>query len=101
MARVLKWEVPVDDQEHSIGAGDVTLVAASIDVVTVWTVEPVGLVEGEGRMRRVQVYGTGMQFRNSLRVLGSAISASSGLVWHVVETKRPTGGGYIKEEHRG
>ena len=106
MKRVLKWTVPVDDQWHPIGGGEVALVAVqgrpevtprgmsgTVGVVTVWTVET--FVEGwEKRQlggaptRGARVYGTGHDVPDSPEVptthLGSCQDGP--LVWHLFGT---------------
>lgn len=78
--RVLKWDVPLDDQTHSIGTGPVVLVAAqhSVDVVQVWTVE-----HGEpSPSRPVRGFGTGQPVPPGYRThVGSAIAGP--FVWHI------------------
>lgn len=82
MKHVLKWNVPVDDQDHTIGGGKVVLVEcqASFDVVQVWTEEWRGVDPLE---RRVRVYGTGQPVPLHDEHVGSTVTAKGGLVWHV------------------
>jgi hypothetical protein len=79
---VLKWSVPVDDKDHPIGGGKVVLVAcqSSADVVQVWTEEWVGV---DPLVRRARVYGTGQPVPVHDEHVGSALTASGHLVWHV------------------
>lgn len=109
MQRVLRWEVPVDDQWHDIGAGRVVEVAAREhrkrpgDLVEVWTLEgahPPGTTD-PGK-RSVIVVGTGHPAPINTEYLGTAVVPSfttdspgafpgahvsvascAGLVWHV------------------
>lgn len=109
MQRVLRWDVPVDDQWHEIGAGYVAHVAARThrerhgDLVEVWTVEDVAdtQVSVVVPMRSVTVVGTGHQVPDNTEHIGSAvvpafhvvsgptrgtverIESTAGLVWHV------------------
>jgi hypothetical protein len=86
--RVLKWNVPVDDQWHEIGSGPVVLVAcqSSVDTVQVWTDEP----DSENiKMRSVRVYGTGHEVPLFDEHLGSVITAMGALVWHAFAAVEP------------
>lgn len=86
MKRVLKWNVPVDDHDHPIGGGPVVHVGCQtgvVDVVQVWTEEPVPGVRGQ---RRVRVYGTGQPIPEGDVHIGSVIAPVTPpktLVWHV------------------
>lgn len=86
MKRVLKWSVPVDDQDHPIGGGKVLHVgcqAGVVDVVSVWTEEPAVGVHGQ---RRARVYATGQPVPDGDVHIGSVIAPVSPprtLVWHV------------------
>ena len=84
MKRVLKWNVPVDDREHPIGAGPVMHVAcqSTIDVVQVWTLE-------DDHVREVvaaRVFATGQPLPEGV---GADHHLGSVLIWHVF---RVTGG---------
>jgi hypothetical protein len=86
MARILKWDVPVDDQEHEIGAGPVCHVTSQygrIDLVQVWTFET-EFESTKDKRRLVRVVGTGHEIAPNSNVLGSAVP-TAGLVWHVIE----------------
>jgi len=110
MHRVLRWDVPVDDGWHEIGAGAVVHVAARAhrerpgDLVEVWTLESspgAGLDPSELRKRSVSVFGTGHLLPRDAQHIGSAVVPSfrvvsgptrgdveriesiAGLVWHV------------------
>lgn len=88
--RVLRWEVPVDDDWHSIGGGQVLHVACKpdrADVVHVWTLEPVDPAAEEPH-RIVSAFGTGHHIdRNAVGDhLGTALALP--LVWHVFEARR-------------
>lgn len=109
MHRVLRWEVPVDDAWHKIGAGDVVHVAAREykrkpgDLVEVWTLEEgpdAGPWAGHAT-RSVTIVGTGHPLPEDVYHIGTAvvpafhilsgptrgsvdhIEAAAGLVWHV------------------
>lgn len=80
--RVLKWNVPVDDQPHEIGSGRVLHVACQYgpESVQVWTLE-----YGEPTTRLAQVFGTGQPLPGTVDAhLGSTVTARA-LVWHVFE----------------
>lgn len=91
--RVLKWVVPVDDQDHPIGSGPVVLTAVQrlgnaetpAGFVTVWTEEtgtpPAPL------LRSARVYGTGQPVPEHDEHIGSCIDGP--LVWHVYASTRP------------
>ncbi len=89
MNRVLKWQVPVDDQEHQVGGGRVALVAIEgpIDYVTLWTIEP----DSARTQRLVRVFGTGQPLDTGWNHLGSARTRTTPrLVWHLFEQGRRT-----------
>lgn len=82
--RVLKWEVPVDEEFHLVGSGQVVHVACQADpgTVAVWTCES----EEEGRLRvsrAVRAYPTGRPVPPLLEHLGTALAADGALVWHL------------------
>jgi hypothetical protein len=83
VTEVLKWRVPLDDRPHTIGAGQVVLVAqqpdGSNDEVQVWTLE----IRQPGPTREVQVFGTGHKVPDRLVPVGSCLSADGLFVWHV------------------
>lgn len=108
MQRVLRWEVPVDDGWHEIGAGRVVEVAARAhhqrpgDLVEVWTLEDFpGTSTADLCRRSVTVIGTGHPAPLDTEYLGTAVvpslrlaspaalgtdgrvESSAGLVWHV------------------
>jgi hypothetical protein len=85
---VLKWDVPVDDQPHEVGGGEVVSVACQHpdhrpDVVTIWTIETRPALTDP--KRTVQVYGTGHPLPFFAIPLGTAIVMSGNLVWHLME----------------
>lgn len=80
--RVVKWAVPVDDQNHPIGTGPVLHVGCqdgARSTVTVWTEEPV--VDVPGRYRWVRVFGTIQPIPEGFVHIGSAVAGP--FVWHV------------------
>lgn len=108
MQRVLRWDVPVDDQWHEIGAGYVAHVAAREsrerygDTVEVWTVEDTDTRAADLPMRSVTIVGTGHVAPDHTEHIGTAvvptfdlvtperngsglvqIHSRAGLVWHV------------------
>lgn len=87
--RVLRWEVPVDDAEHDIGAGPVLLVAMRPQVpgrptprVEVWTEEnpPPSLIVPK---RSVIAVETGHAMPATGQHIGSAIDPETRLVRHL------------------
>lgn len=94
--RVLRWEVPVDDEWHMIGAGRVLRVEDrptprgfphNGDRVEVWTEEecpddfPATEVEAT---RPVRVFGTAQPLPDdAVHHVGSCLSSYGTLVWHV------------------
>ena len=83
-ARVLKWDVPVDDQPHRIGGGDVIHVDSQrgrSDEIQVWTFEN----DQPVRARVVRVFGTGHTVPLDAKPLGSVVVGGGHLVWHVFE----------------
>jgi hypothetical protein len=114
MHRVLRWDVPVDDDWHDIGAGPVVHVAARAhrecpgDLVEVWTLEDLADTYAETvPQRSVRVFGTGHALPHDALHIGSAVVPSfrvvsgptrgtveriesiAGLVWHVVAKHDP------------
>lgn len=116
MQRVLRWDVPIDDAWHKIGAGDVVHVATRThrerpgDLVEIWTLEdtaPDGIQFDDLRKRAVTAVGTGHPVPDNTRHIGSAvvptfslvpsmlrggkdsIESRIGLVWHVFERYDP------------
>ena len=109
MQRVLRWEVPVDDDWHEIGAGRVVEVAARAhrqvpgDLVEVWTLERTEHFGTDSILKRsVTVVGTGHPGPSRTEYLGTAVVPTlqlaeppdlpktngevvsrAGLVWHV------------------
>lgn len=83
--RILKWTIPVDGQEHSIGSGPVVHVACQHDASTVevWTDER-HIVDAA----TARVYATGQTLPERDEVLGSALVLDGALVWHVLR-RRP------------
>ena len=82
--RVLKWPVPVDDQDHPIGWGPVALVdSTNPRLVHVWTIEE---SESVNPWRAARVYGTGQPVVGADEHLGSV--NINGLEWHVFAALR-------------
>jgi hypothetical protein len=74
---VLKWDVPVDNNYHPIGAGPVVHVACqgSPYIVQVWT------EDSASGHRAARVYGTGQPVPDDDVHLGSVLAGP--FVWHV------------------
>jgi hypothetical protein len=93
MKRVLKYTIPVDDQAHAVAGrfwhpfGPVVHVACQDgpNSVQVWaeTVTDDDLVTET--TRDLKVYGTGQPVPLRAGHVGTAITASGALVWHVYD----------------
>ena len=79
MIRVLKWNVPVDDEWHPIGSGPVV----HVDAFNPWEVFIWTLQENESQTRAARVYGTGQPLPENVEHLGSASANGGALIWHV------------------
>lgn len=81
--RIIRWDVPVDDQAHVFGlSGAIVHVASrSPDVVTLWTID----TGGPTSPRMFQVVGTGHPFPAEWQHIGTALAADGALVWHLME----------------
>lgn len=87
MKRILKTEIPIDDQWHTVQTSDVLHVGQQHDLaaVTFWWEETPDI-----RARRLRVFGTGHEIPDDTTYAGTA-QASNGLVWHLFEEGiRPT-----------
>lgn len=102
--RVLKWPLPIDDEPHEIGGGDVLLIdRADLGVgpkaLEVWTRELVDDEELQPTLptRTAQVYSTGQLVDGAQQHLGSFVDrvpflgtpSYRSLVWHVFEVEQP------------
>lgn len=87
MRRVLKWDVPVDDRWHPVGAGPVVHVACQFSekVVQVWTDESDTFYTP---VKAARVYGTGQPLPDNVTVEGTAVVAGGELVWHLIREAR-------------
>lgn len=86
MKRILKTEIPIDDQWHTVETGDVLHVGQQRDMaVTFWWEETADV-----RTRRLRVFGTGREVPDATTYVGT-VQANDGLVWHLFEEgSRPT-----------
>ncbi len=82
MRRVLRELVPVDDQVHELAVtGPIVHVAARReDAVDVWWVYDSDVPE---RVLLVRVFGTGHLVPAGPEYLGTAVTPSGRLVWHL------------------
>lgn len=80
MKRVLRYEVPVDDEVHAIHSGPVVYVAARDPrIVEFWAID-------DNKMwREFTVLGTGHDAPDDYEYVGTAITAGGALVWHLME----------------
>lgn len=83
--KVLRWEVPVDDQWHNVGSGPIAMIASRDDpgaLVEVWTIQPTH----EHADRLVRAFGTGQPVPPDTIYLGSTLAGPGrALAWHVFE----------------
>lgn len=87
MKRILKTDIPIDDQWHVVETADVRHVGQQHDdtTVTFWWEETADV-----RARRLRVFGTGHEIPDDTTYVGT-VQASNGLVWHLIEEGlRPT-----------
>lgn len=82
MSRILRYEIPVDDQWHTITgcAMPVHVGCRDIGVVEFWAWERPG-----SRPHQYRVIGTGHPVDDDLWYCGTAIAPGGQLVWHLVE----------------
>jgi hypothetical protein len=97
--RILRWEIPIDDQDHEVRADGAVLHVAGHrhlrDRVEFWTLAaddpefwsaPIGNVAPVQWPARVfRVFGTGQQVPNGYGHRGTAGRTVDGLVWHLFE----------------
>lgn len=79
---ICKWNVEITDGPQLIGSGKVLMVADQVpddDYIQVWTEEG----EQPLRTREVFVYGTGRTPEDGHEHMGSVMTHSGSLVWHV------------------
>jgi hypothetical protein len=85
--RILRYEVPVDDQWHEHGLSGAILHIASRrpDVVEFWALDS----GGAPYPRRFRVYGTGHPIDGDPEPAyrGTALAAGGSLVWHLMEER--------------
>ena len=81
-SRVLKWEIPIDDEWHKIPAliGGWHIGQQVDESVKIWS-QTSGRLD-QARVTSVRVFGTGQDFDGFF--LGS-VQSPSGLVWHLVQ----------------
>jgi hypothetical protein len=85
-SRILRYMVPVDDQDHEIGtaAGFILHVAARRrDAVEFWTME--GASGPNGEPRTFRVFATGQEIPDGYAYIGTGIVPGGDLVWHLME----------------
>lgn len=82
MRRVLRWVIPADDQWHEISAnGGIVHVATRAEpYAEVWSIVNDDLPD---EVRRLRIYGTGAPLDPEGHYVGSAVTPSGRLVWHV------------------
>lgn len=85
MTRILRYEVPVDDQwhQHDLSGTVLHVAARRRDVVEFWALDGGTLTV----TRRFRVYGTGHPIDDESLYLGTALAAGGALVWHLMEAE--------------
>lgn len=97
--RILKWEVPIDDEEHNIGNGKVVHVGlpkipalgSLRREVCIWTEETMSNDSASILTdRTVKIFGTGREFPDDHCHVGSVVDSSDTAyaVWHVYEVEK-------------
>lgn len=88
MRRMLKYQIPVDDQwhEHAAGADGFAHVGHQAEgFVTLWSVD----LENSGvRTVWLRVFGTGQEIPSNGQYVGTALEPH-GLVWHLFKCDTP------------
>jgi hypothetical protein len=79
---MLRWTIPADDQWHEVNAnGGIAFVATRAEpYAEVWTIVHDDFPEEN---RSLRIYGTGAPIDSGGDYIGSAITPSGRLVWHV------------------
>lgn len=82
--RVLKWVIPVDDEQHEI-TGIPLFVGCQDDMkydeVVVWTQVSVY----DSKVRKVQAFATGQPLPRGAKYVWTVICAKGSLVWHLFD----------------
>lgn len=81
-SRILRYEVPVDDQWHVLPATAPTVLHVDCrhaHFVELWARDDMGTT-----VRAFRVYGTGQPFPPDARYEGTAIGPGGYLVWHLL-----------------
>lgn len=80
--RVLKWDIPVDDEPHMAGAYPVHVMCQdTYETVQIWTLDA-----GDGhRDTPYQVFGTGQPVPDGAVYVGTAPALKGQLIWHIFD----------------
>jgi hypothetical protein len=83
VSRILRYEVPVDDEPHELAlSGAIVHVdSRNPEIVELWAFD----TGWPPRIRTFQVVGTGHTFPATWLHVGSVIVAGGALVWHLME----------------
>lgn len=84
MARsIYRYEIPVDDQWHTLDlTGDIVHIASrSVHTVELWAINE----DRPSNRRGFRVYGTGQPIPGDVLHVGTAIPPGGELVWHLIE----------------
>lgn len=83
MTRILRYEVPVDDEWHHVHAHDPLYVGCRrTDIVEFWAWE---IPDSAPVYREYRVVGTGHHVEEAVQYIGTAIAPGGSLVWHLVQ----------------
>lgn len=94
--RIMRWEIPVDDQDHEVAAwGEVVGAEVAMNspwLMSFWTVETeqdamAWIERNESSGRRFRVFGTGQSIPGKWEHRASA-PRTRGLVFHLMERQR-------------
>lgn len=88
MTAIHRYEIPVDDQWHTIelsGGPILHIAARNPEIVEFWILDN---PTAPRHPRAFRAYGTGQHADNWIRWHGTAITANGQLVWHLAEDAR-------------
>lgn len=83
--RVLKWTIPVDDDDHPGGSSPIHVACVGEDHenVQLWT--HASSVLSDIPARRYRVFGTGQPVPEGSSYVGTTLAADGALVWHLFD----------------
>lgn len=82
--RILRSQIPVDDEWHARDMGGPIVHVATRDprVVEIWWLDE---TSETARPRTFRVFGTGHPLPDAAQYVGTAITPDGSLVWHLME----------------